>query len=140
MNSYMVSRSVPNSQDRPFIRANDGGSGLVNSFIPGRLLHMAGAVVLLLTLCGYWMTQGNWWVFALILLAPDLSMIGYLGGARTDAVVYNVFHTYLLPVVFFVAGTLLANLWMTHIVGRSWCDVASINRISCRKFRKRESV
>jgi Domain of unknown function (DUF4260) len=79
------------------------------------LLRVEGAVVLLLMLFGHWMTQGNWWVFALLLLAPDLSMIGYLGGTRTGAAVYNMFHTYLLPAVLLAAGISIANSWMTHI-------------------------
>jgi hypothetical protein len=83
-------------------------------FNPSRLLHIDGAVVLVLALFGYWMTQGNWWVFALLLFAPDLSMLGYLGGARTGAAVYNVVHMYLLPAMLLVVSILLANLWMTH--------------------------
>jgi hypothetical protein len=87
----------------------------MNMFNPGRLLRIEGAVVWVLALFGYWMTQGNWWMFALLLLAPDFAMIGYLGGTRTGSAVYNVFHTYLLPAVLLVAGISLANLWMTHI-------------------------
>lgn len=84
-------------------------------FNPGRLLRDEGAVVLVLALLGYWMTQGNWWMFALLLLAPDLSMIGYLGGPRAGAAVYNVFHMYLLPAMILVVSIPLASLWMTHV-------------------------
>ena len=33
-----------------------------------------------------------WWVFPVLLLAPDLSMVGYLAGPRFGAVSYNVVH------------------------------------------------
>jgi hypothetical protein len=42
-----------------------------------------------------------WWLFALLFLAPDLSMLGYLGGPRLGAVVYNIVHTWVAPVVLF---------------------------------------
>lgn len=34
----------------------------------------------------------SWWWFPILLLAPDISMLGYLAGPRTGAIVYNFFH------------------------------------------------
>ena len=34
----------------------------------------------------------EWWVFPVWLLAPDLSMLGYLFNTRTGAWTYNLFH------------------------------------------------
>src|SRR4051794_38781490 len=39
----------------------------------------------------------SWLLFALLILAPDLSMIFYLGGPRIGAIAYNLVHTLLLP-------------------------------------------
>ena len=33
-----------------------------------------------------------WWWFPLLLLAPDISMIGYAVNSRVGAMVYNLFH------------------------------------------------
>lgn len=33
-----------------------------------------------------------WWAFALLLITPDVSMLGYLRGPRLGAIVYNVAH------------------------------------------------
>jgi hypothetical protein len=33
-----------------------------------------------------------WWAFALLLIAPDVSMVGYLGGPKVGAILYNVAH------------------------------------------------
>jgi hypothetical protein len=36
----------------------------------------------------------GWLVFALLFLAPDLSMLGYFAGPRLGAASYNLVHTY----------------------------------------------
>lgn len=33
-----------------------------------------------------------WWWFLVLILAPDLSMIGYVFGYKTGAFLYNLFH------------------------------------------------
>jgi hypothetical protein len=38
-------------------------------------------------------TGGSWLLFALLVLAPDLSMLGYLAGPRIGALSYNLFHS-----------------------------------------------
>jgi hypothetical protein len=46
----------------------------------------------------------KWWVFLALILVPDLSMLGYLGGPRIGAVAYNVVHTWAVPVLLFAIG------------------------------------
>lgn len=46
----------------------------------------------------------RWWLFALLILAPDLSMLGYLAGPRIGSIAYNVMHTWVAPAVLFVVG------------------------------------
>ena len=64
-----------------------------------------------------------WWLYLLLALAPDLSMLGYLGGPRVGAIAYNTVHTFALPVALAVVGV-LANaddlvavtlIWIAHI-------------------------
>lgn len=94
-------------------------------FSPALLLQLEGAVVLLLALFGFWMTQGNWWLFALLILAPDLSMLGYLGGPRLGSAVYNTIHIYFFPAVllaisvpaFSITMWQIALIWFAHIGG-----------------------
>lgn len=33
-----------------------------------------------------------WWVYPVLVLGPDISMLGYLAGPRTGAFTYNLFH------------------------------------------------
>jgi hypothetical protein len=71
----------------------------------------------------YWLNGGSWILFVLLLLAPDLSMLGYLAGSRIGAAIYNAFHTYALPVILAAYGLLegsslavsMALIWLAHI-------------------------
>jgi len=65
----------------------------------------------------------SWWLFAVLILAPDLSMLGYLGGPRIGAIAYNGLHILILPVVLLLVGYLsghaaaiaVALIWIAHI-------------------------
>lgn len=46
----------------------------------------------------------SWWLYALLFLAPDLSMLGYLGGPRIGAAVYNFVHHKGLAIACYVLG------------------------------------
>lgn len=61
----------------------------------------AGAAVI-----AYAMLGAPWWLFAALFLAPDLAMLGYLGGRRVGAHVYNAAHSYLAPAALAGIGAL----------------------------------
>jgi hypothetical protein len=71
----------------------------------------------------YGQSGGSWWLFAILILAPDLSMLGYLAGARTGAWAYNALHILVAPVLLCLVGILLAKplaveialIWIAHI-------------------------
>ncbi|OQP61553.1 hypothetical protein A3860_32025 [Niastella vici] len=50
-----------------------------------------------------------WWWYALLILTPDLSMLGYLANTRTGAIVYNFFHHKAVAIVVYIAGFYLNN-------------------------------
>lgn len=50
-----------------------------------------------------------WWVYVLLILAPDLSMLGYMMNTRTGAWMYNIFHHKGVAIVVYVAGLYLQN-------------------------------
>ena len=50
-----------------------------------------------------------WWWYPLLILAPDLSMVGYLGGPQLGAVTYNFVHHKAVAISIFVLGMVLAN-------------------------------
>ncbi len=56
---------------------------------PGFLLRIEGSLVLVVSVLFYWQARAGWGLFALLFLAPDLSMLGYLVNARLGAAFYN---------------------------------------------------
>jgi Domain of unknown function (DUF4260) len=90
---------------------------------PTAMLRVEGATMLTGSVLLYWTGGGSWWLFALLLLTPDLSMLGYLVGPRVGAVVYNVFHSYPLPAALGLVGLFVeaplavsvALVWFAHI-------------------------
>ncbi|MBK9330130.1 MAG: DUF4260 domain-containing protein [Sphingobacteriales bacterium] len=53
----------------------------------------------------------TWWIYPALLLAPDISMSGYLVNPRIGAYGYNLFHHKLLAIVIGIAGLYLQNEW-----------------------------
>lgn len=74
------------------------------------LLKLEEAALFALALFAYaGMGQPWWWFFAL-LLAPDLSALGYLAGPRVGAFTYNLFHHRALAVLLFALSVPLASI------------------------------
>lgn len=85
--------------------------------------RIEGAVFFLLAFWLYYIMGASWWFFALCILLPDISMLGYMRGPKWGARMYNLGHTYTLPVALMIAGYLLneiyvmsfAIIWFAHI-------------------------
>lgn len=56
-----------------------------------------------------------WWLFAALLLAPDLAMAGYAFGPAAGAIAYNVVHHRALALGLYAAGALAATPWISLI-------------------------
>jgi hypothetical protein len=90
---------------------------------PVALQRLEGGVLLVLSVLAYWKLSGPWLWYIVLILAPDLFMLGYVGGPRLGAALYNLGHTWLLPGVLaavgILAGTSLAVdvgvIWFGHI-------------------------
>jgi hypothetical protein len=46
----------------------------------------------------------EWWWFPILILAPDISMVGYLVNNKVGAVLYNIFHHKAIALAILVAG------------------------------------
>ena len=87
------------------------------------LLRLEGLTALSAAVTAYWFLGGNWWLFALLLLAPDLAFFAYAAGEKTGAKIYNLVHTYTLPAMLGAIGWFggvtwlvpLALIWLSHI-------------------------
>ena len=90
---------------------------------PAALLRIEGVVVLAAALFFYGRAGSGWLMFVLLILAPDLSMLGYLGGVKVGAAIYNVIHIDVWPAALAIYGLTAANptalsiglIWFAHI-------------------------
>src|SRR4051794_7481524 len=71
---------------------------------PRRWLRVEGAVLVAGSLLAYSRTGQSWWLVPLTLLVPDLTMLGYLGGARLGSRLYNLAHSTPLPAALVAVG------------------------------------
>src|ERR1700737_3136180 len=106
-----------------------GGHMAVSSIVgavaglPRILLRLEGAALAVGAVYMYQRVGGNWWLFAALILAPDLSMLAYLAGSRPGAIAYNALHVTLGPLICAGLGFLLpsfdlisiALIWAAHI-------------------------
>lgn len=87
------------------------------------LLRLEGLVGLVAGVSVYAALGGGWILFLLLILAPDLAMLGYLAGDRAGAAAYNTVHTYVAPallaaVAWWLGDPLpgrIAAVWVSHI-------------------------
>lgn len=90
---------------------------------PEHVLRIEGLAVLVAALAAYVALDGSALLLVALALAPDLSMLGYLRGPVVGSTVYNVVHTYALPLALGGAGlwfdhtlaTQVAAIWIGHI-------------------------
>jgi hypothetical protein len=90
---------------------------------PKTILRIEGLAVFAVATTAYIFSGGPWWLFGLLALAPDLSMLGYLAGTRAGTYLYNAFHTYVVPISVGGVGIWLgqtvflwiALVWVAHI-------------------------
>jgi hypothetical protein len=82
---------------------------------PDRILGIEGTCALVASLLAYFVVlHRHWGLFALLILAPDLSLLGYATWKlRFAANLYNLAHNYALPVIL----GLIAWKWNSSLSG-----------------------
>ena len=111
----------------------DGGSSLKTNDDPlysgtvldaPRLwLRLEGLLIFILSIVLFARSGDSWWRFGLLLLVPDISMVGYYVNVRFGAIAYNVVHSYVGPVVWTLVALALGHstslpfilIWTAHI-------------------------
>ncbi len=88
-----------------------------------RWLQAEGFAVLAFSAIAYFYIGANWWLFAVLLLTPDLSILPYLLNPRAGAISYNLAHNYLFPLFLACLALILRSdailpyvlIWTAHI-------------------------
>ncbi|TDW99810.1 DUF4260 domain-containing protein [Dinghuibacter silviterrae] len=71
-----------------------------------QLLQLEEAAMLALALVLVYSLRlpSGWWMYPVLLIGPDVSMLGYLVGPRAGAFTYNLFHHKGVGIALFVLG------------------------------------
>jgi membrane-bound ClpP family serine protease len=91
--------------------------------MPGVILRVEGAAVLLAAILVYGYLDYSWWVFLLLLLWPDIAILVYALNPKAGGVAYNLLHTTIGPLLLLGASfafswpfaTQFALIWFAHI-------------------------
>lgn len=86
-------------------------------------LAMFGLGIYLFTLLDY-----QWWWFLVLLLAPDIGMIGYLFGNKIGALAYNIFHHKGIAILLYGLGIFFGEQ-VIQLIGIILFSHASFDRV-----------
>ena len=70
----------------------------------------------------------NWWWFIVLILTPDISMLGYIINTRIGALLYNVFHHKGIAILTYFIGFYIQNE-ILQLIGIILFSHASFDRI-----------
>ena len=60
--------------------------------------------IILYNMLGY-----SWWLYVLLILTPDISMLGYLVNPKAGSITYNIFHHKGIAVLIYLIGMFSFN-------------------------------
>lgn len=91
--------------------------------MPVTLLRIEGAALFVAAIAAYAFLGQGWLLFVVLILVPDISMLGYLAGPRVGAFSYNAAHVTAVPLLLVVVAYLtemslavaIGLIWLAHI-------------------------
>lgn len=97
------------------------GVGVVSGGVRA-VLRSEAVALLVLAGFAYQRLSGDWRLFALLFLTPDLAFLAYVAGPRVGAVAYNLTHSLIGPALLLGLGLALAPaltpfalIWAAHV-------------------------
>ena len=94
--------------------------------IPVQRIEGLGLLVLAVVL--FASSDQSWWWFAVLLLAPDLSMAGYVRGPALGASLYNLGHALIWPALLLAVGLPSSRQWLVA-GGAIWLAHIAMDRV-----------
>lgn len=88
-----------------------------------QIVHIEYGIAFVFSFYIYTILDFPIWMFLVFLLVPDITMIGYAVNNKVGATVYNIGHSFILPLVLIFCSTffaidlllLLSIIWISHI-------------------------
>jgi hypothetical protein len=93
-----------------------------------KLLQIEEAALLIVSIYALYFLKVEWWYYLLLVLAPDISMLGYFTGDKAGAIVYNIFHHKGVATLMFLFG-IVFQLWLLQVIGILLFGHSSMDRM-----------
>ncbi len=95
---------------------------------PSLLLRAEGGIVFASSLLLYAGLHASWLLFVVLVLAPDLSMLGYRLGVRFGSALYNLIHAFVVPLLLIAVSIFYQQLWLLPY-GLIWTAHIGVDRL-----------
>jgi hypothetical protein len=106
----------------------------LNLTMPNLFLRLEGAAIFIGAIAAYVQQAGSGLLFIVLLLAPDLGMLGYLINPQIGAAIYNGAHLIAFPLVLIGIGT-VGSVPLATQIGLIWIAHIGMDRIAGYGFK-----
>jgi hypothetical protein len=96
---------------------------------PTPLQRLEGLVLLVAGIWVFAESGKTWWLFGLLLLVPDLSMVGYLRTPTVGASIYNLGHALIGPGLL-IGWAAVADSSLLFALGAIWLAHVGVDRLA----------
>ncbi|MDO8269447.1 MAG: DUF4260 domain-containing protein [Candidatus Levybacteria bacterium] len=79
------------------------------------ITKLEGLAVLIASLFFYTLVEGNWIVFLLLILLPDISMIGYFKNKKIGSITYNIVHNFFTAFLIITFGFVMNQILIQQL-------------------------
>jgi uncharacterized membrane protein YGL010W len=93
-----------------------------------RIIQLEEVAMLGISIYALYLLKVEWWFYLLLLLAPDVSMLGYLAGNKIGAITYNLFHHKTVAIILFMIG-FINQTWIIQVTGIILFGHSSMDRM-----------
>ncbi len=93
-----------------------------------RIIQLEEVAMLGISIYALYLLKVEWWFYLLLLLAPDVSMLGYLAGNKIGAITYNLFHHKAVAIILFMIG-FINQTWIIQVTGIILFGHSSMDRM-----------
>ena len=93
-----------------------------------KYIRLENLLIGFLALFAYWQIEASWWLFAALILVTDISILAYLINNRIGALIYNIFHAYVGPIVLILVGW-TSEIHLLLAIGQIWVVHNGLDRV-----------
>lgn len=76
------------------------------------LIRLEEAAMFGLSIFLFTFANMDWWLYPIFILAPDISMLGYLAGTKVGAFCYNLIHHKGIAILVLLSGFWFTQDWL----------------------------